>query len=300
MKKIAVVVLIMMLVFSGCSEITDTLKETVGDLGNTISEAVDTSISEEEMYSELNRLIKNTDASTKLTGDFTFVAILYDEAEEIEFEEEDEAPGMYHSAGISRNWDDYFLLDVTNIDGDFHSGDIVKITGQTDGTIYWTEDNKQIEVLAIKASKMEKYEPEEVEEVVSFEIDIDGNTIEFIGAHKTKDTFGEAIVVYFNFKNNGSNDATPNFSDFYVEYGGEETDRTIFSIDEVDGSALEMKSGITTKTYAGKTQTYYIVYKGNAEVDADEPIYFSLYDDEFRRTYDCGLEIAESLEALKA
>jgi len=293
MKKIVVLLLALVLVLGGCS--------SVGDAVNGIVNAVDPKMPEDEMYRKLSSLIGYTDGlkNTDLTGEFTFVAMIYSEGEEVTFKDEDYT-GYYYTAGISRNWNDDFLLDTVGIDIELEVGDIVKVTGRTDGTIYWTEDNKRIDMLAIKASAVEIYEPEEIEEVVEPVATLkNGNAIEFVGAHMTEDSFGEAIVVYFKFINNSDQEAAPSLSDFYIEYNGEKASSTIFSLDEVDASALSMGPGITPKTYAGKSQLYYIAYSGDASAAEDEPIYFSLYDDEFRRSYDWGMEIAPSLDALK-
>ena len=293
MKKITALLLALTLLLAGCSSVSDAV--------SGIANAVDPKMPEEDMYRELSSLIGYTKglANTNLTGEFTFVAMIYDEGEEITFDEDDYT-GYYYTAGISRNWDDDFLLDTIDVDIALEYGDIVKVTGKTDGTIYWTEDNDRVEVLAIKASAVEIYEPEEIEEINEPMMTLkNGNTIEFVGAHMTEDSFGEAIVVYFKYTNNGEKESAPSLSDFYIDYNGEEASSTIFSLDEVDASALSMGPGITTKTYGGKSQLYYIAYTGDADAADDEPIYFSLYDDEFRRTYDWGIEIAPSLEALK-
>ena len=289
MKKLTALLLAIAIVFSfcGCSLLSNITSTLVDDV----------KLSEADMYSELDRIIGYTDAleRTELTGEFTFCAMIYDEGEEVTFEEEDYT-GFYYSAGISRNWDDYFLLDTMGLDTDFKDGDIVKVTGSTDGTIYWTEENDRVEVLSIKATAVEKYTPEDVEPTSDAKITLeDGNIIEFVGAHATKDTFGKAAVVYFNFTNNGSDEDSPSLSEFYVNHADEEASITIMSLDELDASALRMGAGITEDTYAGKTQLYCVAYKIYDSVSTDEPIYYSLYDDEFRCTYDLAVPIAASL-----
>ena len=293
MKRIAAIILAMMLLLSGC----DDLKEAVQGFSNEISGV--TNMTEEEIYKEIDRLMGYPDGmgTTDLVGEFTFVAVITSDVEELEFE--DEEPGMYCSAEISREYDDYFLLDVTGVETQPTAGDIVKITGIINGSIYWTEDNKMVEVLSIRATALELYEPTAVEVAGGATIEIDGNTIEFLGAHKTTDSFGEAIVVYFKFTNNSEKDATPTFTDFYIEYNGHEADSTIFSLAEVEGSALSLwGAGITPATYPGKTLTYYVAFEGDETAAVDEPIYFSRYNDEFQMTYDYGMYIAASLAEL--
>ena len=292
MKKIAVLLILSMFLLCGCS--------AVNDIVNQISNSVDPKMTEEELYSELNRLIGYTNGldRTDITGEFTFVAMILDEGEELFFEDEDYT-GFFHGAIISRNWDNAFYIETTGLDVPLKDGDIAKITGVLDGTIYWTEDNKQEEVLAIKASAVEVYEPAEIEQDNSSTVTLsNGNTIEFLGAHLTEDTFGEAVVVYFKYANKGSTDSAPSLRDFYVSYDEDEASSTIFGLDEVDSSALSLGVGITDKTYAGKSQLYYIAYSGDENIDSDY-ICFSIYDDEFRCTYDYDVPVFASLAELK-
>lgn len=284
MKKIVPLILLLCLLLCGCGQIGDILGNASG------------AGSEEDVYSELDRLLASPDSSSTLTSQFTFVAMLLDEAEPMEFPDEGES-GVYHMACISRNIDDVFYLEVGDIDGTFHSGDIVKVTGELNGFIYWTEDNSQIEVLDIKASKVEAYTPEELEVDSSPTVSVDGGKIEFLGSHRAKDSFGDVVVVYFNYVNNSDQDMAPNFDNFYVEYAGQEISTSTFPISEVDSSALNATMGFE-KTYAGKTQMYYRVYSVEAIENPDEPVYFSMFDDEFRMTYDIGLTVHDSLDDL--
>ena len=299
MKKLTILLLVLTLALALCGcNATD----VVNNIVNRVDDAITPKMSQEEVYENLDRLIGYTDGleNTDLTGSFEFVAIIYDEGKEIHFDDEDYT-GYYYSAGISRNWNDYFMLDTMGLEGTFQDGDIVKVTGTTDGTIYWTEDNNRVEVLCVKASAIEAYAPEEIEMESSDTIILDdGNAITFLGAHATENSFGEAIVVYFEFKNNDDKEAAPSLREFYVEYNGEEASSTIFGLDEVDSSALKLGVGPIDKTYAGKSQVYYVAYTGDHNAANDEPIYFSLYDDEFRCTYDLPIDIAPSLADLQA
>ena len=293
MKKFAAIILVMIFLLSGCGEI----KEAIDGFTNELSGVVE--MTEDEIYGELKRLMANPDRmdNTDLVGQFSFVAVITSDIEELEFE--DDEPGMYCSAEISREYDDYFLLELTNIEGTFSAGDIVKITGEVDGTIYWTENNDLVKVLAIKASAVEDYEPPEVELANAAAVEIDGNTIEFLGAHKSTDSFGEVIIVYINFTNNSDEAARPKMSSFFIEYNGYEAETSVFSVSEVDGSAVSITgAGITPETYPGKTLTYFMVFTGDETAAADEPIFFTIFDDEFRMTYDYGIYIAESLAEL--
>ena len=292
MKKVLALVLVFVLLLSGCS-VFDNIKDIAG--------GTDKKLSDEEMYSKLNSLIGYTNGlkNSDLTGEFTFVAMIFDEGEELYFEDDDYT-GFYYSAGISRNWDDYFMLDTKGLDTNFKDGDIVKITGSTNGTVYWTEDNERVEVLDIKAKAVVPYTPAEIETSHDAKVTLkDGNIIEFVGAHTTKDSFNEVVAVYFNFTNKGSKEAAPSLRDFYIEYAEEEASSSSFSLDELDASALRISAGSPDKTYAGKTQLYCIAYTGDKEAARDEPIYFMLYDDEFRCTHEIALPISASLAEMK-
>ena len=293
MKKIlAIVLLVSAILLCGCS--------TVGDFVNQLADSSSPKMTVEDMYSELDRLIGYTAGMerTDLNGSFTFIAMVADSGEEMFFEDEDYT-GFFYFAYISRNWDDGFYLETTGLDTDLESGDIIKVTGELDGTIYWTEDNDKVEVVSVKASAVEPYTPEELvtSNSPSFTLS-NGDTIEFIGAHATEDIIGEAVVVYFKFTNNGESAAAPNLRDFIVDYDGSEASMTILGLDEVDSSALSMGIGLTDKTYAGKSQLYYIAYSGKKDIDSDF-ICFSRYDDEFRCTYDYDIPVAASLAELK-
>lgn len=294
MKKFFVLILVLAMLATGCTPFDG---ESIGGLFGGAS----ANLSEEEIYSELDYLIGNpkSTGSSELDGQFTFIAYLIDDAEPITFSEHDE--GMYHAACISRRYEDYFFLEVGDIETTFSAGDIVKITGELNGTIYWTEDNAQVDVLDIKASSMESYEPPDITANHSSTIAVDGNGIEFLGAHWTRDSFNDVIVVYFTFTNNGSIDAAPSFSDFYIEYNDEDLSKSMFSLDDVDPSALNaMPVGLTDKTYAGKTQLYYIPLKVTERMDdPGTAVYFTLYDDEFRMTYDFGMLMYDSFEEYK-
>lgn len=305
------IVLTLILLFSGCASVKDAIG--IGDdkseedvpsqsVTDKISDFLDNSMKEtfadeEEIYSRLSSLISYPEGSAGvLDSKFSFVAVLLGDIEEMEFD--DAESGLYYPAYISRNEDDFFYIEASAIEQEFHEGDMVKVTGSLNGTIYWTEDNEQVEVLDVMASAMEAYEPEAIEPDYSgIALDKNGNEIELYGAHATKDSFNDAIIVYFTYKNNGSDSSAPSLGQYYVEYNGEQVGTTIFSIDEVDAGALEASgAGLTTETYAGKTQLYYAAFSVPGGLVEDEPIYFLIYDDEFRLTDGCALTVFPSLE----
>ena len=289
MKKIlAAILLSSAILLCGC--------DTIGDAVNQLVDSASSKMTEEEMYSELAHLIGYPDGmtNTELDGSFTFVAMVVDKGEELSFEDKNYT-GFFYFAYISREWDSGFYLETTGIDLSLNIGDIVKVTGELDGTIYWMQDNDRVEVVNIKASAVQPYTPETIEINDSSSVTLsNGNTMEFVGAHATEDVLGEAVVVYFKFTNNGESDVAPNLQDFIIEYDGDDAYATILSLDEVDSAALSLGIGLPNKTFAGKSQLYYVAYSGEEDVDS-EVVCFSLYDDEFRCTYDYDVPIAASL-----
>lgn len=277
--------------------ITGAVSEVAGAVGDAVSGP-----SGDELYSALDSLMSNPSGSTSLSGKFTFVAMIISEPEEISFDEdEDGVVHTYQMAVISRNDDDYFFLEVTDLTDRFAPGDIVEITGEANGTIYWTEDNKQVEVLDIFAHGVKAAEIEEAElnegpsvEVANWQ---GSGTVTFLGAHYAKDSFGPAIALYFEFQNTGSKDAPPPLSDLYYFHGDTEATTTIFGLDEVDPGFLNAaNAGIAEKTFAGKTNRYYVALKAGEDLEA--PLFIETYDDYFNMTTQIILPIAENLEAL--
>ena len=295
MKRGIFLVLSLFFLLAGCSAVD----ELTGAVTDSSSSGEETSAN--TLYEDLNTHIMNPSSPylpASLEGSFTFYAMILSDSHEMTFD--DDTSGIYYEAAISRNAKDYFFLNVTDVEGEFNPGDIIEVTGELNGLVYWTEDNSQVDILDIKASEIEPFTPEEIEPnttgVVTLE---DGNEIEFIGAHMSRDSFDDVIVVYFSFTNNGKTDATPVFSRFYVEYNAEEVSTTIFPPEEVDPRALE-SSSFSDSTYAGKTQLYYKVYSIPSTASADEPIYFLGYDDEFRMIDAAALYVFPSLADMNA
>lgn len=300
-RRIFILALALMLVLSGCSSLTGGSKDDSGSEVSAQGNNLNKSITDEKLYSELDSLIGYPDkSSTSLPDRFTFIAMILGEPSTIEFDDGEE--GLYCYACISRNdLDEYFLMEVSDIAETYEYGDIVKVDGEYIGSIYWVEDNDQVDVLEIKAHSMEAYTPEELETSTDWAYMTGGNKIEFVNAHYTEDTFGDVVVVYFEFTNNGSTDTAPSLGDFYIEYNGAEVSRTIFSLDEVYESALEYEGyGLTTDTYAGKTSLYYAAFSVDEKGEGEQGIYFDVYDDEFRLTHSVGLYVYENLEAMLA
>jgi len=298
MKKILIaLVLVGTMLFSGCNVIEGiTSGDLAGSLLNTPSV---------DVYEELASLSANPNASSDLSGSFSFVAEVVSEPFEMTLDGE---TYTYQEVYICRNYDDPILVDVADVETPAEGGTYATITATWTGSIYWTEDNKRVEVLDLKGKKMEPFtvpdiEPSENESIHLEKYSYNGS-IDFVGAHYTKNSFNDVVVVYFNFTNNAPDTNTKlsgvsSLLGMLDVYHGDAfaTESSAFSPDELDPSAL--KAGdITSYTPSGKTQLYYTVFK--AEPDAGEDfMYFALFNDEFALTDVVTLPIAASLAEMQ-
>lgn len=293
MKRfVAILLCAMLALLAGC----DTVSEITGAVTDAFSGP-----SGEEMYSKLDSLISNPSGSTDLSGSFTFVAAILSEPEEMTFDDDDTVY-LYQEACIMRN-DDTFFLEVSDVDYVPEVDEIVTVTGEVLGTVYWTQDNKRVEVLDVKASKIESMEEKEVEvnegPTVTVETAYTKGTFEFLGAHYASDSFGDVVVIYFDFTNDSSSEAAPMLGKFYIYHGDDKMSSTNFSISEVDPGALPANGvGIAEKTPVGKKQRYYMAFKAGSDLEA--PIFIEMYDDEFDMTDQVVMDVAASLEELSA
>ena len=294
MKRSLFLILSLFFLVVGCSATEE------GGAGDNASESEE--VSAATLYNDLDAQISTPGSSyipSSLEGSFTFCAMITSDSHEMTFD--DGTNGVYHETIISRNRENYFFLEVGTAGGEFEPGDIVKVTAELNGLVYWTEDNAKVDILDVKASSVEVYTPEEVERNTSGVITLeDGNKIQFISAHKAEGSFDEAIVAYFSFTNNNSDDTMPNLSCFYVEYGQEELSNMALSLSDVDPRALEAGEASLNTTDAGKTQLYYMSYTIPRGAFYDEPIYFLIYDDEFRMTDAVALHVFPSLADMNA
>lgn len=304
MKKTLAVALCLTLLLgvTGCDAISGAvggITGAVGEIAGAVGDAV-SGPSGDELYSKLDSLLSNPNGSTDLSGKFTFAAKIISEPEEMTFDDDDKVY-TYQIAWISRNLDDYFFLDVTDIENRPAVDEIVEITGEVNGTIYWTEDNKQVEILDILAHEVKTAELEKVElnegPTVAVSNWQGSGEITFLGAHYAKDTFGDAIAVYFEFKNTGSSDVVPPTGSLYYYHGDESVSSTNFGLNEVDPGYLSLSIPATAdKTFAGKTGRYYLALHAGEDLEA--PFFIETYDDYFNTTTQIIIPIAASLEEL--
>ena len=298
-KKILVVLaLLLCVLFTGCDQILEMLDGAVSETK-----------SQEEIYSELASLAGSPSSKSNLSGKFTFVACIISEPYKQTFEDDDKEY-FYQEAYIERNMDKVICLDVTSLEETLPAGDYAKITGTVKGSIYWTENNKKTEVLDIKVSAMEAFAlsedaPDTENKLVLSTASYSGE-IEFVGAHRSEDSFGkECMIVYLKFKNTAP-ESNVKFSgvrtlmslvdafhgDYYVE-----RNNSFFSLEGLDPQALD-GGDMQAYTPTGKSQLYYFVYSIDPDAAEDTPFYFDVYSDEFAWTNSIEVPISSSYEEI--
>ena len=230
----------------------------------------------------------------RLQRKYDVTAMMLSEPFTIEVENEDGVfeEGTYISAGISRNMDDYFLINIGDKEFDFDIYDIVTVTTDYYSSIYWTEEGSRIELAVFKANDIKLYSGESVEPKTGDTIEIQNRLFKgefsFKKVKPAKDAFGEVIVLYFDFKNTDEKDGVPSLNIFNIYQGDSYMKNSIMAVSsEIEEGALELSIG--NGTYAGKTQYYYTPLKAQeqegVEYDITAPIYIDLYDDNYNLIY---------------
>jgi hypothetical protein len=272
----------------------------LGEIKDTLSGK--TSLSSEALYSDLSASVSDPDRDSSIDGKLTFTCYVYGEPFEEEFEEEPGVKHIFQEAYIARN-DDYFLLNVKDLKESLKPDSYYTITGKLNGTVYWTEDSEKVTALDVLATDAKPFTPKKDKANTGSSVTADGNTYKFLGAHKSEYQLGDCVVVYFDFKNNGSNEAAPRISDFPIYQGSaeERSNTLIFDPDEADSKALNAtEAGIPDKTYAGKTQRYFAVFKWEDVKEDSNTLYLVRYNDDFELTDDISIPIAKSYKAWQA
>ena len=290
MKKIAILGVIILCLFTTSCSVLDDL---TGSSKNP-----------DEVYAELSSLISNPSKSTDMDGEVSFVGYIDSEPFEQTFKDEGDKVYTYQAVYICRNMKEPIFIDVTDIKDRLPEESYAKITGKVAGSVYWIEDNKQKEVVDFKVSKIEPFTISEEEPNTENKLELKSGsysgTFEFVGAHRSKDSFGDVVVLYFNFTNtapdsnikfNGANNLL-NSADIY--YGDELTSATVFEPKELYSGALKA-SDLNAYTYSGKTQMYYKVLKTEKKVDPGESMCVEIYNDEFAFTNHIGIFVAANL-----
>jgi len=241
---------------------------------------------------------------TELGGKFTFTTFITGEAFEATFDEEPDVVHKYQDAMIARNDDKYYFLDVVNLSEELEAGKYYSVTGELNGSVYWTEDNKKINVLDITAKEAKSFAPEDKSEDTNVLVNGDYEYA-FVGAH-----FAEAaartdvIVVYFEFTNNSGKEASPSLSamDFYQGDGTKSLYSTVLTVKELDGSAINVSApGISGKeTYAGKTGFYCAALQIDKDAKENKDVLWAVrYNDDYELIDDIGINVFKDLKALQ-
>ncbi|MCL2654525.1 MAG: hypothetical protein FWD65_02335 [Coriobacteriia bacterium] len=256
----------------------------------------------EDLYQKLNTAISSPDRakSSDLPGTFTFTAKALSDPANVTVDGKD---CVYISARISRNINDDFAIDLTDLAAASRpaKGDLVKVTGKLDGTVYWTEDSKRVSLLDIKASKIEKLPESTIKPSTKSTVTVGSAQYTFAGAHFGTDALGKVVIIYFDFTNKATADASPDLRKFFVFQGDGLLDSEGISVKGADPHALAANGpGIADKTYAGKTQRYYMAYEVSKDPGKDsKTAYVCLYDDDFNQTNEIALPLAASYAALQ-
>lgn len=258
MSKIKVILsaLILTMLLAGCSSLDEI----------TVSEA--------DKYESLSTLITNPvnpmDSDVQnLSGDFTFSAYTLSESETWDLDDESKNIVV---AMISRNVDGYLLISVDNIeDFEFEEGTYLSVTASLAGSIYWTVDNKQVEVLHV--------------EDASFSVTRASRSgvLTFKEAQSTNVVRKPGMNLYFDFKNTSEQSISPFFSGLMVYQGDTLLSPTVLNGDaELKPDALNYSVG--NEAHAGKTNFYYAIFQAkydDEEMNDTDPIEIIKYDDDF-------------------
>jgi hypothetical protein len=310
MKK-SLIVLLVVIVLSLCGCNNDDQK------AESTSEVQPFTLSDEELYTQLSKAISSP-MSIWIIGSHTFTAAIISEPFELEVTVDGEdVVGLYQAAQISRNVNDIFVLDVTDLQEYPQEGSLASITGILDGAIYWNEEiitsvgstlSNQIQVTVIKAKSFEPYHPIQTatntEPVINAAALDASGTIKFTGSHFSEDNFGKIVVVYLYFTNTGSTETEPLMSRLLFSLG-EHDDflrPTTYAPKEVDGNALSaypVAGSSRARTDADATDLYYGAFRVDQDSD-DTVLYINRFDDDFNWTDSIALEIAQSLEEMKS
>ncbi|MFV0400279.1 MAG: hypothetical protein ACK5LX_06620 [Oscillospiraceae bacterium] len=297
MKKILVLLLSVMLLLgaTGCDQINELVDSALdanagGTTGSTSSANTD------KLYSDLSSLIGSPDGLERSYNDYldkkiTFTAMILSEPEEWDFDEEDGGTQTYMLAAISRNDNSEFLINVEAIPEASRpaDGDIVSVTGKIDGTIYTIYDNEKSDFIDFVASditpKEPTGEPDTANKIPVTSWNAEGD-ISFVSAELTQDVLSDAILIYFEFTNTGSEDAAPPIGKITFYQGDTLLTTSIHSVKaELNPSALS-SSMVPEKTVKGKTFLYYAALKpSNSSLSiTGDPLEAYQWDDDFNCT----------------
>lgn len=220
-----------------------------------------------------------------------FAAMIYSEPFVMESDDEDINGDKYVVAYISRDFQNYILLNVEDAKDVPGLYETTVVHGKVDGYIYSTSDSGKEEALNIKVSEFTKLKSEDVkvEEGSSYTMN-DGTKVTFTRAQVTTDTFGETVaVIYYEIEMGDSVVGSSYLQELELYQGDNFLDSSIFSVNaETDPNAMQASySGLKE----GEKALVYCVYSGLT--DATTPITVEAYDDNFNMVYFYELPLSE-------
>jgi hypothetical protein len=268
---------------------------------------------EEKLYSQLSSMVsratKGESMKNTLPSTIEFRARILDKAVHMKTEEGEGV--VYLPARISRNKNSFFL-NFTSIPGKHPKpGDVVSVSGKLANTgVSWIEKNELRHALLIHVEGVEVVEPKvETQKVSKIELTKPGTQgmLEFKGAHLTRDSFRQAIVVYFNFTSTAKGTQYVNWmhkadislddnSNYYLDYS-----RTGLKV--IDSQALSTRQAIKE----GQTIYYYVAFSvwtrkhnfhGSNDANVKTLYLDKTYDDNFNISA-MTLDVASSLAEMK-
>ena len=264
---------------------------------------------ETSKYKDFDRMIKNPtyDIPESLYDDITIRLVMVSNPFDLSFE--DTGTTSYQEAMIARNYENIFLVDVSNIDP-VPSGTILDIKGYINGSIYNEAEGDTVNYLdfvAKKSTVIKDFKSVESSPILTLE---DGSTVEIQGIYSTgkeeylKNVENESNIspfaLYIKYTNNGEHNNSLTMNDLGSIYLGnyflthEAASKSDLIVAE-DRSSFDFGA-----TNSGESKNFYVyltpAYIENPEdLDFDAKAYFIREDDNFDRilNYETDLEILE-------
>lgn len=260
--------------------------------GCSVLDGVSSKPNKEEMYDALSSAMSNPGVhldinSGKLSGKLTCSVLVVSEKERWDIEGK---PLEMVGAMISRNTEDVMLLEVGGItDYNYPPGTFLSVTGEIVGSIYWTEDNEQVEVVHAEATKVEVL-PEstnEPKEDSKFTVEnvYHSAAITFEDkAEPSTETFGKnAATVYLDFEITSDKEMFPFFDGLTFYQGDTLLTRSHFDAEDKPREDALKPDGFN-KAYPGKQTKFYYTLKADDDelsMNATDPIEVVQYYDDF-------------------
>ncbi|MCL1791084.1 MAG: DUF3592 domain-containing protein [Peptococcaceae bacterium] len=263
-------------------------------------------LSGEELYNRLSSMISQAESKqtidNTLPDTITFTAQILGASVTMESEGNKH---VYLPARIARSRD-LVYLDVSAIsenqlaEGYPKAGSIIRVTGDTDNTVSWTEDHELKYALRINVKSFVPVEPKVVQTSPQLDVDTPSlcGTFDFKGAHFTRDSFSKVVVIYFNFTGTQDKNTVRPWTSgigFSVTLGDNDDylSTTMFPLQEVDNKALETSQS----SKKGQTLYYYTPFKVDSQNSGADIVYIKQFDDDFNCSV-ITLNVAPSLSQM--